>query len=227
MVKLIKKNQNGFSAVEVVILIFIISLVVIAGWLVYDRQINITSGNADKDSQATNKKTENTADTSNLTYQSQKVTSGEGSFTVDIPQGWGVFLRPLDSDRLLMLAGTQQPQYTAGEKLTITDLPNFDSDSQQVFSIAMLSAVAPSTGEVADFTLPNNGQPLAGKKYTRTITETTDGLYTSNKGDKHYTYVFKLTDGKTLQVEYSVFTDDLNDQVNLVDEIVNTIVIND
>lgn len=222
----IVKNQKGFSIVELLIVIVIVGLLGAVGWLVYDRQKNNTANNVPAITQTSDKKTETNPEASKLSYQSQKVTSGKGRFTVELPQGWGEFLRPLDSDWLLMPEGTKQPIYTAGKELTITDLPGFGADGPRVFSMIVFDNIAPASGESIDFTISNNEQPILGKKYTQTFTKTTEEFIDARKkGDKDYKYVFKLKDGNTLQVSYSVYVDDANDQNKLVDEIVKTIVI--
>lgn len=75
-----KKNEKGFSIVEILIAFVLVGLIGTVGWLVYDRQKDIKP----KDSSATNTSTEqNSTDKKANTEIPQ-----EKTYTPEIPSGW-------------------------------------------------------------------------------------------------------------------------------------------
>lgn len=207
------KNQKGFSIVEVIMVILVVGLIAAVGWLVYDRQ---KSSNQTPNVQVTE---------GTKSYEGQKVTSGLGRLSVEIPQGWNEVLRPADSDWLL-IKGTKQPMYSAGKQVTVTDLPSYGSDAPLVFAVLIDKNIADPQGTASEFTLPNDSQPIKGTKYSHTYTaDSQDAVVGYKKGEKRYEYWFKLKDGNNLVVWYSVYANDLNDQSSIVDEIVRTITV--
>lgn len=224
-----KNNQRGFSTVEILIVLVIVGLIGVVGWLVYDKQQSKKSN--EEPSQATSQSPPKEATAQDeqkeakLSYQGQKVTSGRERFTVEIPQGWNELLRPMDSNWLFMKEGTAQPKYSAGKPVKVTDVPSFGGDGPRVFSIFVHDNIANPEGTPSNFTLPNNGQPIQGTKYSITYSDTVEGMDGHKKGEKSYEYRFNLKDGNSLVIWYRVYSDDLNDQSSLVDEIVSTIVV--
>ena len=84
-----KKDQNGFSAIELILILVVVLLISAVGWLVYDRQkdapqttpapTTVTSEAKEQPKEAT-KKTEEMA-----TY-----TSKYGGFTLEYPAKWRI-----------------------------------------------------------------------------------------------------------------------------------------
>ncbi len=160
-----------------------------------------------------------------VSYHGQKATSGLGRFTIVIPQGWTGLLRPSDSDWLLMKEGMKQPAYHAGKQVVITDVSGFGSDGPSVFTVLIHDNMAAPEGAPSDFSIPNNGQPIQGTKYAVKYTDTLEGLGGHEKGQRMYTYWFNLKDGNHLIVVYNVYAQDMQDQINLVDEVVRSIIL--
>jgi type II secretory pathway pseudopilin PulG len=222
------QSSNGFAAVEIILVLVIVALIGVVGYVVYDANsdANTTSKEVSKNSAAEPVLSAPAASDQKRSYQSESVVSGKKRFTIEVPKGWGELLRPTDGDQLLSANGTKQPVYDPNGQVKVTDLEFFGSDSQRVLTVLVHDNIADPEGAASEFTLPNNGKPIAGKKYSLTYTDTTDdGLGGHKKGEKRYEYWFKLKDGNNLVVWYSVYAEDLTDQSKLVDEVVRSIVI--
>lgn len=228
-----KKGQKGFSAVEVLIVLFLLVIVGAAVWYVTSKQKEekSTSNNTVATVQQNTETTKDESATENtkqkeVTYEVQNITSGLGRFTVSIPTGWNELLRPMDSNSLYMREGTKQPVYIAGQKVTVTDLDGFGSDGQRVFRMFIHDNIADPEGSATAFEIPNNGKTIKGNKHSIVYQDTLEGLGGHKKGEKAYSYRFKLDDGYTLAIGYNVYAEDMNDQSEMIDFVVRSIILN-
>jgi hypothetical protein len=214
MLNMKKFNSKGFSGLEGLLLLVVVGLIGFIGWYVY------SSGNKQK---VTNETTNQTAKEESKTKEEltwKRIDSGKKGFSVQLPDGWGEVLRPLDSD-LLTIRGTKQPQYQEGKEVVIKDLEGFGTDGPGVFTILIHDNIAEPRGVATDFSVGD----LKGKKYTYVAEKDSErGLGEEDKGDKRYDYRFQLKDGKQLAIFYNVYanTDD-KDQITTVDKIVGSI----
>lgn len=93
LMKTIKTNQKGFSALEIVIVLAVVGVIAAVGWFIYSRQqdkkTNSTqTATTQTAAQTTTEKTEEPA--SEQKYKAKSYTSSKGAFSMDILNGWTV-----------------------------------------------------------------------------------------------------------------------------------------
>lgn len=149
--------------------------------------------------------------------------SGLGTFSVIFPDGWSDIIRDTESD-FFWIGGESQPEIQLGKKPEFKEVKGFGTDSISVFSIHVGDNFSDARGSASDFTVGKD--ELKGKKYVYEYPADTEeyGMgYLRLKGDRDYTYVFDIGDGKQLQVWYHVFGVDPRNNVATVDSIVDSI----
>jgi hypothetical protein len=157
-----------------------------------------------------------------------RLESGQGAFSVMFPDGWADIIKVLDSDWFL-IGGNKQPEAVSGESVKVTELASYGGDSQSIFSILLHDNFAAPEGVPTEYTLVNGKEnPISGKKYIHEYTADTEvGIgYLRIKGDRDYTYVFDVGNGKELRIYYSVYNSDPSNQIEIVDTIVDSILLN-
>lgn len=85
-----KKNENGFSVVEVLVVVVIVGLLAAVGWLVYDRQKNEQSSQAPATTQNTESKASSEQSKKDeLREGFSKHAIGDTGVTLVYPSSWG------------------------------------------------------------------------------------------------------------------------------------------
>lgn len=205
------RNEKGFGVIEVALVLVILGIIGFTGWRVYEANREVSQTPIDNST---------VVPSDNDETSWQRIESGDKSFSVQIPDGWGEIQRPKSED-LLSIMGQQQPKYQAGKPVTIKDVEGWGTDAPVVFTILIHDNIAEPRGSAAEFTAGE----LKGKKYNYVALEDTErGLGQEDKGDKYYDYRFDLGDGKQLVIWYNVYVKtDPTDQIKTIDRIVESI----
>lgn len=154
--------------------------------------------------------------------------SGQKAFSMIIPDGWSV-IKPLDQDSFYMM-GTAQPEIAVGTAPKIEETESFGTDASSVFSVTLLPSYDESfiQGTPEDFSVGKAEDELKGKKYTYIFeSDELEGIgYQRFKGDRNYTYVLNLPDGKVIIASYAVYGSDPRNLVETIDEVIGSIRLN-
>ncbi|HVU59235.1 MAG TPA: hypothetical protein VHC98_00110 [Candidatus Saccharimonadales bacterium] len=222
-----RSSRRGFNLFELLIIGLILGAAVFTGWYVWE------SGRIADELYGQAAKTATAADAAAATQTQNDgwnttVTSGKGGFRITFPDGWTGIRRDTASDAF-MIGGEAQPEIALGHRPIITSSA-FGSDGPTVLYVGIVSGPfeAPQ-GTAADVTLENGKtDPIAGKKYVYEYpSDEVVGLGTQRvKGDRDYTYVFRLGSNRRLEVHYSVYASDPRNNSTVIDELVRTIRLN-
>ncbi len=160
----------------------------------------------------------------NQPEQASATVSGQGGLSVVFPSDWTGIRRIMDSDWFI-IPGTDQPRQLGLISAGISDSESYGGGGASVFSILIHDNFAEPIGVAADYTLVNGkDNPIAGKKYTHEYTEDTEeGLGARLKGDREYTYVFDIGDGKQLRIFYNVFVSDPRNLIDQAEAVIDSI----
>lgn len=224
------RSQAGVAHLGLVLLIVLV-LGVVGGGGYY-----VWHKNQDKNADSSQKTTDSDSKDSNSNNidpgasgngWSEPIHSGKHAYAVSFPDGWSV-LKDTNSDSF-MISGETQPVTSAGKAAKVTSTV-FGSDGPIVLFVTVQARSDVPQGTVSEFTLQNGKEnPIKGKKYAYEYTadSTGEGLGGQRiKGDRDYTYVFDVGDGKELRVMYFVYASDPRNLVQTIDQLVNTIKLN-
>lgn len=211
------QKSAGAGVVGVIAVVVVSVGLFLAGWYV------LMANN--KPSQSSDSSTSTKADEKPAKVIESK--SGNGSFSIVLPDGWNNVIRVKDADYFLV-TGTDQPEFKAGKRAMVTDVMGYGSDSPLVFSALIHDNFAPPLGEATDFVFGKGDKLVSGKKYVYEFEQDElEGIgYQRIKGDRNYTYVFPLggSNGKReLRVNYSVYASDPRNNVSQIDDVVRSI----
>lgn len=215
-------TQQGFSAIEALLIVVIIGIIGGTGYYIYQQ----TRGD-DQPAQSSGVSPDKQEDLGDGRIE---VTSGQNGFTAIFPEYWGELIKPSDGDQLIK-SGESQPDVDAGNTLKVVTTEGYGSDSPTVLVMYYGEAeVAPAEpgSMVSDFTIKGKGDipAIQGKKYSYEYTaDTARGLGERSKGDKSYLYLFKHN-GKNIFITYNVYASDPANLIDEVDDIVQTMRIN-
>lgn len=208
-------SNKGFSAVEALLVVIIVAAIGFAGWYVWDNNKEETDK---KDRQSSSKQEEQQTSQTEMRIQ-----SGKEAFSVVLPAGFGEVVRFTDADHIIKF-GTEQPDLSSSQKVTVDDQKNLGTDSPFVFSISLSEATAQYIPEGDESAFTVGKESLEGKKYSYEYpADTEEGIGARLKGDKTYTYVFTLEDGRTLRAQYEVYGSDPQNLVKTIDDIVRSV----
>jgi hypothetical protein len=218
-----QKTQAGFAHVGLIFLvILILGVVGGTGYYVYHKNHDKKTDSAQQQPSDSDDKNATTSD-----GWSQPVASGKNAYTVSFPNGWNV-LRDDASDSF-MVSGEAQPTANSDQAAKITTT-TFGGDGAFIFFAGVQDKSEAPQGIAKDFTLVNGkDHPIKGKKYVYEYEVDTPTSFTSEeriKGDRDYTYVFNVGNGKELIVMYSVYASDPRNLIGTIDALVNTIKLN-
>lgn len=158
------------------------------------------------------------------------VESGLKAFKVQIPDGWSV-IKPLDQDSFYVM-GLEQPVQKIGTDPTIDETDSFGTDAPALFTLSVQDSYDESyiRGTSVSFNIGKAEDELKGKKYTyiHDVDEPeVDGIGQRRyKGDREYTYVLTLPSGKVILATYQVYSVDPKNNVELVDQVIQSIRLN-
>lgn len=192
-----KKNQNGFSFTEVLIVIVIVGLIATVGWLVWDRQQSKTTSNElvkTTNQQTTSKETE-----SDPTKNWKIFSSAEGVYSLKYPNTWvQAESQNYCSPGLLLLGGNA----TSVGKCASESFGQMSVDS---VAGDMAAEYRMSANYYSDLTFKKvtvdgaTGERQSGS-YSGDVGESGFG---PQKGDKMIKYVF-VKNGRTYTATYNV-----------------------
>lgn len=164
----------------------------------------------------------------NLNVFTTVVNSGKGSFDITIPDGWNL-IKDAQAD-YIVIPGDKQPVVQPGTKPVVATSDGYGSDGPSVFAVLV--------NDVFDLSLPQGTETafaigkadtlLEGKRYSYIYEEDqeSDGLGGGRlKGDRDYTYIFNLKDGRQLRAWYNVYGSDPTNNIATVEDVLRTIVI--
>ena len=174
-----KKNQRGFGAVELVLIVVVIGLLGAVGWLVYDRQqkedsestknSSQTSQTASKESESTTAKAEDTKDE---TADWKTYTDNKWKFLAKYPSDWTMTSKDYENGG-------------ADTRLVTYKSSNFKSDTASVIEVintgAMISVESSST-KMTDFSTTGLKSNSA---YKETKVDNIDAVYFLGKGNSY------------------------------------------
>lgn len=212
-----KTNENGFSAIEILIVLVIVGLIGAVGWLVYDRQKNpektASDTNTNQTQQATPKPEEQKESEFSLTA---KLTSLNKKFALSIPDGW-IFTNDTEQDYAYATGMT----YKKGEVAKINN--EFGHRGGGFTKTSFVIQYAKDglkdyfSASKADGVLKlNNGKEA--KKYSEVINNDEMGI---PDGSKSYGYQVDYEDG-TIIFSYLVNPND-SDERTLVEASIKTL----
>lgn len=246
----LRKNQPGFSSVEIILIIVVVSLLGVAGWLVFDRQKKddntspqssaitsfdacVAAGNPVMESypeqcSANGKTFTNASPKDSLSYLNERVDSGKKAFSITFPDGWGTIIKDTQGD-FFIIRGEKQPVITQGAKPTIQNTEAHGGDGPTVFAIFIedKNDYKPK-GEPSAFGIGKGDTLLNGTKYSYTWEKDDEPGYLDSrlKNDRMYEYVFDLPSGKRLRAWYNVYGSSPANNVAVVEQVLQTITVN-
>lgn len=151
--------------------------------------------------------------------------SGQKAFSMIIPDGWNI-IKPLDQDSFYVM-GTSQPEFMIGSLPEIEEAESFGTDAPSVFSVVVVPSYDESyiQGESEEFSIGKAEEELKGKKYSYIFEEDElEGIgYQRFKGDRNYTYLLNLPDGRFIIATYAVYGSDPRNNVETIEEVIGSI----
>jgi hypothetical protein len=242
------KKQEGFSLAEVLLVVLLAGALGFSGWYVWnnshqnktdsitsDERIN-ENNKADETSSDSEKPEGKISETKELETQAlswKLVKSGQGGFTINIPDGWSV-TNELEGNFVY----GQSLEYLQGTEAKVDTIDSYAGDSQFRIRIIQLPNEqfgGNTTEEDEEFT--TLGGLKGTKHYTKTAVEPCDGIG-CGVGSEYYSYFFK-GDKKSTSITYTVFNyneyskdvyniekSDTNQEA-VVDAMVKTLKVND
>lgn len=207
------KKHSGFTLAETLIGLIIVVVIAAVGYFSWQRH--------ESDKPSPTKAANSYAITNDCAAGYQRVLSGDKKFSACFPDGWQL-TRDTSSD-LLIIIGEKQPVAQANGSVRVTNTPSFGSDGGVVFAIfTETNNPCPDLchGTASEFGLKNFG--ITGNKYSYRYSKDTTGAGLGGRtaGDREYTYVFKLPDGRYLRAWYQVYASDPSNHVAQVDDII-------
>ncbi|MDQ3159253.1 MAG: hypothetical protein M3P98_03930 [bacterium] len=221
-----KLNNNGIAHIALILGIVVALLIIVIGWLVYDRN---KTDYAPKDVVST--QTEEPVDES-ISKDWIVATSGKGAFSVKVPDGWTI-TNDTESDNMF-IRGADNTVFNTGTRATINNITGFGFDGPSRLTILNgdpknIAFLDGSEKEIGSFEAAN----ISGKKLFKTTpVEPIDGI--GDLPGQETTYYQFEKDGKlTLVVytrqtanEFNSIAADEADILETVDAMVATLTIN-
>lgn len=221
-VGILQKNQNGFSAVEGLLILVVLGIIGFTGWYVWqakdktDKALTVSNSDTPKfkhKSVSTPSKEEAKPDetTNWLLYKS----SG-GEYQIRLADGWEL-MRHVESTSLTSYKALE---YKAGVKATVTE---HSSGRGGPFPLIIMVSKQPTEirGGLQGEFKTNSG--LVGKKYMF-IQQSQEGGHDLQYGEREYTYHFSKN-GTYVYINHSVIGEQ-KDNSEYVEKVVKTLVIN-
>lgn len=211
-------NSQGFSAVMVLVVVFVLLTVGLAGWYVWSK--NHKSDVQNKSSNSAQNK-QNDKRPINETDAWILATTQEGAFSMKIPDGWSITKYPND------FLGSMNTTYKPGTPAVIEDSNTEYVGHSLRFRVSVSNIddaglgpqwASPQPGleeSAEDFSIGN----LQGKRFK--------AIFSGDMNETVYEYVFDLGNNKKLDVVYTINRDKAEvDDVVIVEKAVKTITIN-
>lgn len=249
--KAVGKDQKGFSHLEIILVGLVVMLIGFAGWMVYNKNkedklegtsnqtsINsfeecVAAGNPVMESYpeqcAANGKTftnPNTKDS--LTYLNERIESGNKTFSITFPDGWGPITRNTTDD-FLIITGEKQPVVSQGTKPVVNNVEAHGGDGPTVFAVFVedRNDYKPQ-GDSSPFSIGKGNTLLSGTKYSYTYEKDEEPGFIGGrlKNDRAYEYVFDIPNNKRIRAWYNVYGTDPVNNVVIVEQILQTITLN-
>ncbi len=204
-------SKDGFSAVEAVIALLVVAVLGVGGWWAWNK-----NQSSEDRKQTTVTKTDKTK-ASDETAAWTSVRTQAGAFTMRVPDGWTLTNYP---DNFL---GSTEVTYVAGKRAVIQTIDNPYSGHLLKFRASVVSV--DDAGFGPQWSSPQSGLSettqdfqigtMQGKRYKGAFS----GLHQTL-----YEYVFDLGDGKKLDIVYTVYDDQgQQDDVMTVEKAIQTI----
>ncbi|MDB5163566.1 MAG: hypothetical protein JWS12_183 [Candidatus Saccharibacteria bacterium] len=219
-----KKNEQGFSVVEALLIVVIVAVIGAVGWYVYRAQKNTTktyntAAQAQTGEAQPKKPTPKPPAPADITAGWKLFTSAKLGYTIRIPDGWTLLTDPA-SGILMSGKDTTGITYKAGTMATVTE-QQIGDDASHPFVLAQ------GAGDDVLSKYTNQGTVKAanvtGTKYYYLYATDPDVIGPS-KGTKEYRYHFMK--GQTvLDVTYSILPGD-KDNTTTVEKAIATFSIN-
>ena len=238
MSRLSLKNQKGFTVIEGLLIALVVIALAGIGYYVYTQQqtedTNESTATTAESTEATEEATdveENEVDEEALEWQ--KVTSGQGGFSIHIPDGWEL----VSNTQRDFLFG-QDIAYEEGKPVIITTVDGGGSDTNFRFTVHQYPKKELSLTTPGQTVEEYKTSTLTGKKYYKKYpVEPIDGVgpYPGQE-----TYIYAFTKGNEVTyVTYDIFnynqysknilnnfTESDPNRVELIERVVNTLKIN-
>lgn len=222
-----KFKQKGFSVVEILIVIVLVSLIGSVGWYVWQSKNKKPASTDDSQTTQTQPSTQTQASSCNAASEEQNswavVSSHENNFTMCVPGGW-TLVSDTQSDTFRVA-----PPFVvvSGEKATIQneEIGGKDgtSDMFQVLTAKeSYQGWTSNDAEKSDFTLNDGTKGI--RYYTKYTNIGVGGGIGPVEGDEDYEYLFEKN-GKFIHAGYTIHPG-TQKHLNTVEEVLKTLKIN-
>ncbi len=222
-----KKNQKGFSVVEVIVVLAILGLIGFAGWFVYKNNQKDNPKPSAAQSSATQSNTKPSVDE---TADWVSLTSRKNGFSMRVPDGWSA-INEGASDSVRISSVTYKPGAKATITVTDSQLMGDASFKTNKVIVGIHQDIPPyvswksqdgiSVAKIDTFKIG----ALGGDRYSVTWLKD-DEFKSYYNGDVYYMYVAKIPGSKVLEINYNVSKDGDTDQLPLVEKFIRTIKVN-
>lgn len=209
-----KKDQSGFSVVEVLVILVIVSLVGAVGWLVYNRQK--TTQQAQKNPETVIKNVEPTKVPVDETENWASFTPNSKLYTVKLPDGW-TFLHQNDECDCLY---SQTMNFKAGAPATVGKTQGGRDGINGFFIVADDRDMSSERFQNIEKQGTITAGDLEGTKYYYEQTTEPEGIGI-DKGGKEYKYYF-IKNGKGIYISYSINPGDSNN-IEIIEKSIKTL----
>ncbi len=232
-----KKNQKGFSAVEVILLVVVLGLIAGVGYYVFSQRSGKVVDNASTSSSSSDQKADTTVEDKSADSDAQSwvlLTSGKGGFSIRIPDGWEISNYKGEDN-----VQSNSLTYKKGTPAKVTNQPfPYGGDSSFRFSVTKFDNTENfkfinGDEQKTEF---NIGSQKGTRYYKKYPVEPVEGIG-PYPGEEIYIYEFK-TASTTTYISYGIYnhnqySDSIGikesdqNQVELIERAVKTLKIKD